>query len=186
MLIAVNTTLAAAAGAVMAMIVAWVMFGKPDLTMALNGALAGLVGITANCDAVINFEAVIIGLVAGVIVVFGILLLDKFQIDDPVGAFPVHGLAGVWGGIATGIFGDYDLVTQVIGSIAIPVTAFVLMAVLFVILKVTGLLRVSPEDEAAGLDITEHGMHAYPPNLITDSSISPAGAPIAVSAGGRT
>ncbi len=186
MLIAVNTTLAAGAGTLMAMILAWILFKKPDLTMALNGALAGLVGITANCDAVSNISAIVIGAVAGVLVVGGILLLDKFKIDDPVGAFPVHGICGMWGGIATGIFGDYNLVTQVIGSVVIPLWAFGTMTLLFLGLKAIGILRVTPEDEAAGLDITEHGMHAYPPSLVVDSTMSPAGAPIPVSAGGRT
>ncbi len=186
MLIAVNTTLAAAAGTVASMILAWILFGKPDLTMALNGALAGLVGITANCDAVTNLEAIIIGVVAGLLVVAGILLLDKLRIDDPVGAFPVHGLCGVWGGIATGIFGEYELSTQIIGSLVIPLWSFVTMALLFLGLKAAGILRVSPEDEQAGLDITEHGMHAYPPALVVDSTMAPAGAPIPVSSGGRS
>ena len=148
MLIAVNTTLAAAAGAVAPMIVAWILFKKPDLTMALNGALAGLVGITANCDAVTNLEAIVIGAVAGVLVVAGILLLDKLRIDDPVGAFPVHGLCGVWGGIATGIFGEYELRRRR-SSVrwSIPLWAFATMAVLFLGLKAVGILRVSPEDE---------------------------------------
>jgi Amt family ammonium transporter len=186
MLIAVNTTLAAAAGAISAMIVAWILFKKPDLTMSLNGALAGLVGITANCDCVANLEAIVIGGVAGVLVVGGILLLDALQIDDPVGAFPVHGLCGMWGGIATGIFGAEKLLgVQLLGSVVIPVWAFVTMAVLFVILKSLGILRVSAEDEAAGLDITEHGMHAYPPALIVDSTMSPAGTPLPSSAGGQ-
>lgn len=195
-LIAVNTTLAAAAGTVVAMVFAWILFKKPDLTMALNGALAGLVGITANCDAVTNVQAVIIGLVAGVLVVLGILLLDRLRIDDPVGAFPVHGLCGVWGGIATGIFGTYTneagelvkyaLGTQVIGSVAVAMWSFLTMLILFLILKSVGILRVTPEDEAAGLDITEHGMHAYPPSLVVDAVSSPAGAPIPVSAGGRS
>ncbi len=185
-LIAVNTTLAAAAGTVSAMLLAWLLFKKPDLTMALNGALAGLVGITANCDAVTNLESLVIGLVAGVLVVGGILLLDKLKIDDPVGAFPVHGLCGVWGGIATGIFGDYSFVTQLKGSLIIPLWAFAAMSVLFLALRVSGLLRVSAEDEAAGLDITEHGMHAYPPSLVVDSTMSPVGSPISVSSGGRT
>lgn len=160
-LIAANTTLAAAAGVVIALITAWVAFGKPDLTMALNGALAGLVGITANCDSVTNGEALIIGGIAGVLVVLGIILLDKAKIDDPVGAWPVHGLCGVWGGIATGIFGDYDLGVQVLGSVVIPLWAFVTMGIVFGVMKATGNLRVSEEEEAIGLDITEHGMPAY-------------------------
>lgn len=161
MLIATNTTLAAAAGGVAAMILGWIMYTKPDISMALNGVLAGLVGITANCDSVSNIEAILIGLIAGLLVVFGILALEKLKIDDPVGAFPVHGLCGIWGGVATGIFGDYNIVTQVIGSVVIPVYAFVTMFILFSFLKVIGQLRVSEEDELKGLDLSEHGMQAY-------------------------
>ena len=161
MLIATNTTLAAAAGGVAAMILGWIMYTKPDISMALNGVLAGLVGITANCDSVSNIEAIVIGVVAGLLVVFGILALEKLKIDDPVGAFPVHGLCGIWGGVATGIFGDYNIVTQVIGSVVIPVYAFITMFILFTILKVIGQLRVSEEDELKGLDLSEHGMQAY-------------------------
>jgi Amt family ammonium transporter len=160
-LIAANTTLAAAAGVVIALITAWAAFGKPDLTMALNGALAGLVGITANCDSVTNGEALLIGGIAGVLVVLGIILLDKAKIDDPVGAWPVHGLCGMWGGIATGIFGDYNLGVQILGSLVIPAWAFITMFIVFAVMKVTGNLRVSEEEEAVGLDITEHGMPAY-------------------------
>ena len=164
MLIATNTTLAAAAGGVAAMLISWIFFKKPDLSMALNGVLAGLVGITANCDQVTNPSAIYIGLIAGVLVVGGILLLDKLRIDDPVGAFPVHGLCGVWGGIATGLFGTAEalsMTSQIIGSLAIPIWAFSTMFVLFLILKASGNLRVSPEEEERGLDITEHGMQAY-------------------------
>ena len=160
-LIAVNTTLAAAAGAVLAMIVSWVLFKKPDLTMALNGALGGLVGITANCDCVSNCEALTIGAVAGILVVAGVLLLDKLKIDDPVGAWPVHGLCGIWGGLATGIFGGHALGVQIVGSLAISAWAFVTMLIIFLILKSIGILRVSAEEEQAGLDVSEHGMHAY-------------------------
>lgn len=161
-LIAVNTTLSAAAGAFLAMLSAWAVFKKPDLSMALNGALAGLVGITANCDCVSNVSAIIIGCVAGVLVVTGIVLLDRLKIDDPVGAWPVHGLCGLWGGIATGIFGaEKDFVAQIIGSAAIAVWAFATMFALFMVLKASGMLRVSREEEMEGLDIGEHGMHAY-------------------------
>lgn len=161
MLIATNTTLAAATGGVAAMILGWVMYGKPDISMALNGVLAGLVGITANCDSVTNVSAIAIGGIAGLLVVFGILALEKLKIDDPVGAFPVHGLCGVWGGVATGIFGDHDLGVQILGSVVIPVYAFVTMFILFTFLKVIGQLRVSEEDELKGLDLSEHGMQAY-------------------------
>ena len=161
MLIAANTTLAAAAGTVAAMLLAWSLFKKPDLTMALNGALAGLVGITANCDSVTNIESIIIGVVAGFLVVGGIMLLEKLKIDDPVGAWPVHGLCGIWGGIATGIFGGHPIIAQVIGSLVIPIWAFFTMFLLFYALKSLDLLRVSEEEEIIGLDISEHQEEAY-------------------------
>jgi Amt family ammonium transporter len=166
MLIALNTTLAASAGAVFALILSWILDKKPDLTMALNGILAGLVGITALPDGVTNGEAIVIGAVAGLIVVGGIKLLEILKIDDPVGAFPVHGLCGLWGGIAVAIFGDYGDETgtwaaQLTGSLVIPVYAFITMFILFSILKAVGLLRVSEEDEMVGLDLSEHGQSAY-------------------------
>lgn len=176
--IALTTTIAAAAGANAAMLIAWLRFGKPDLTMALNGALAGLVGITANCDQVTQVGAIIIGAVAGLLVFSGVLLLEALKIDDPVGAFPVHGLCGLWGGIATGLFGtklptitregveatlsrsEYILV-QVQSSLIIAAWSFVTMLLVFTILKVLGILRVTPEEEIRGLDLSEHGMEAY-------------------------
>jgi Amt family ammonium transporter len=168
--IAVNTTLAAATGAIGAMVLSWVLFKKPDLTMALNGALGGLVGITANCHAVTNPEALVIGAVAGVVVTLAVVALDKLQIDDPVGAFPVHGASGVWGGLATGLFGDgASLVPQLIGTLAICGWALGASLALFFGLKAAGLLRVDAEEELAGLDISEHGMYAYPPQLVVDT-----------------
>jgi len=166
MLIAVNTLLAAGAGGFLAMITTWIMHKKPDLTMAANGLLAGLVGITANCDGVTNVEAIVIGAIAGILVCCGVKLLDKLKIDDPVGAFPVHGLCGIWGGIATALFGSYGegvatLKAQIIGSLAIPIWAFVCMFILFSILKAIGMLRVSKDEELRGLDISEHGEEAY-------------------------
>jgi Amt family ammonium transporter len=159
MLIAVNTTLAAAAGAVAAMILTRLLAHshKVSLSMLLNGALAGLVGITASCDSVTNNEAIIIGLVAGILVVYGGILLQKLKIDDAVGAWPVHGLCGVWGGIATGIFGAHALGVQILGSLVIPLWAFVTMFLFFKVLQQAGVLRVSREQELAGLDIVEHG-----------------------------
>ena len=161
MLIALNTTLAACAGGLVSLIVAWGIFKKPDLSMGLNGVLAGLVGITANCDCVTNVSSIAIGAVAGVLVVLGILMLDKFKIDDPVGAFPVHGICGVWGGIACAVFGGKGWGPQLAGSLIIPAFAFITMFILFSILKSANALRVSPEEETRGLDIGEHGMHAY-------------------------
>lgn len=161
MLIAVNTTLAAAAGGILAMMTTWFIHKKPDLTMALNGILAGLVGITANCDSVTNVEAIVIGIVAGILVTLGVKLLDAIKVDDPVGAFPVHGLCGVWGGLATWIFGGHPMVAQIVGSVVIPIWAFVTMFILFTILKKCNALRVSEEEELRGLDIGEHGEEAY-------------------------
>ena len=161
MLIAANTTIAAAIGGVCAMALSWMLFQKPDISMTMNGILAGLVGITANCDSVTNFEAFLIGGVAGLLVVLGIIALDKLRIDDPVGAFPVHGLCGVWGGLATGIFGGHPMGAQITGSLVIPAYAFITMFALFTVLKAVGILRVSAEEEEQGLDISEHGMQAY-------------------------
>lgn len=168
--IALTTTIAASAGAVAAMFLAWTMFGKPDVTMALNGALAGLVSITANCDRVTQGESVVIGLIGGVLVVLGIMLLDRLKIDDPVGAWPVHGLCGVWGGLATGIFGNLPdgiesqgafFLVQLKATVIICAWAFATMFLLFGLLKGMGVLRVSENEEQKGLDISEHGMQAY-------------------------
>jgi Amt family ammonium transporter len=179
--IALTTTLAAAAGAVVALAVGWAIFSKPDLTMALNGVLGGLVAITANCDRVAQWESLVIGAVGGALVVLGIVLLDKLKIDDPVGAWPVHGLCGVWGGLATGIFGDLPdgiesvgsfIVVQLIATVVICVWAFVTMGIVFFVLKAIGLLRVSPEEEQAGLDVSEHGMQAYPSDAVTGGVVT--------------
>ena len=176
--IAVNTTLAAAAGAVIATLLSWGLFGKPDLTMSLNGALGGLVGITACCDAFTNEWAILVGAVAGGLVVAGVLMLEKARIDDPVGAWPVHGLCGVWGCMALGILpnthleeGSTSFMTQLIGTGSYCLWAFILMAVVFIVLKALGMLRVSAEEEQAGLDVSEHGMHAYPADSIGGSPV---------------
>jgi Amt family ammonium transporter len=161
MLVAVNTTLAAGAGAVAALSLSWFLLKRPDLGSALNGALAGLVSITANCDAVTNTESMMIGVVGGVLVVLATMLLEKAKIDDPVGAWPVHGVGGLWGGLATAIFGGYALTTQIIGSVSIAAWAFATCFALFSLLKAMDQLRVSPEEEEIGLDLTEHGAEAY-------------------------
>ncbi len=161
--VAVNTLLGAAAGALTAMIVSVAMTKKPDLSIALNGMLAGLVGITANADVITNVEAIIIGGIAGPIVVAGMVLLEKLRIDDPVGAWPVHGLCGIWAGIATGIFGDgANLGVQMLGTVVYCVWAFVLMFGVFSALKAVGWLRVDETEELEGLDISEHGAVNYP------------------------
>lgn len=165
---AVTTSLAAAAGGFIAAMISWVMYGKPDLTMGLNGVLGGLVGITACCDCMSDVQSIIVGGIAGALVIFGIWLLDTLKIDDPVGAWPVHGLCGIWGCIAIGIFpngyteaGDTNFATQLSSALIICAWAFVTMFILFSVLKAVGLLRVSPEEEQTGLDISEHGLAAY-------------------------
>ncbi len=170
----VTTTLAAAAGGTAAMFVAWAnpAYGRPDPGMTLNGCLAGLVGITAGCANVNNYGAVIIGLVAGAIVVFSVVLVDRMRIDDPVGAISVHGVAGVWGLVAVGLLdtsggllfggGVDQLVSQLIGAVSIVAWTFVTSSVVFWAIKLTVGLRVRPEVEIAGLDRIEHGTEAYP------------------------
>ena len=159
----VTTALAAAAGALGAIIISWLFLKKPDLSMALNGILAGLVGITAGADAMSILSAIIVGLIAGVIVVFSIVTLDKLKIDDPVGAISVHGTCGLWGTWAVAIFGNVgaSLVTQIVGSLLVAGAAFAFSAIVFTILKGTLGIRVGEETEAKGLDVEEHGAPAY-------------------------
>lgn len=169
--IAVTTNLAAAAGGVAATLTAWVMSGKPDLSMIINGILAGLVGITAGCAGASFFGAVIIGLIAGVLVVFSVGFFDSIKIDDPVGAISVHLVCGMWGTLAVGLFdttsglfyggGIGQLISQVIGIVAIGLFTVVFSAIVWTILKSAFGLRVSAEEELKGLDIGEHGMEAY-------------------------
>lgn len=162
--VAVNTLLAACAGAFLAMVTSSFIGGKPDISYALNGMLAGLVGITACADVVTNAEAIVIGAIAGPLVVGAMLLLEKLQIDDPVGAWPVHGACGVWGGIATAIFGGagISLGVQLLGSLVYAGWAFGIMFALFTLLKKLSWLRVSEQEEIEGLDIGEHGAIGYP------------------------
>ena len=161
-----NTNMAAASGAVAALILTQMVYGKVDLTMVLNGALAGLVSITAEPLAPTLLLALIIGAVGGVIVVFTVPLLDKLRIDDVVGAIPVHGFAGIWGTIAVVLTGGYHgeaaLGTQLLGIAAIVGATFVLSLVVWFILKAVIGIRVDEESEVAGLDTSELGMDAYP------------------------
>ena len=158
-----NTNMAAAAGAVTALILTQAMYKKPDLTMVLNGALAGLVSITAEPLAPTLFGSLWIGAVGGVIVVLTVPMLDKMKIDDVVGAIPVHLFAGIWGSIAVVFYnGEASIVTQITGIIAYGVFTFVASLVLWFILKAAMGLRVSEEAEIAGLDMSEMGMEAYP------------------------
>jgi len=158
----VTTAIAAAAGIVGAMATTWTVHKHPDVTMVLNGALAGLVGITAGADVVSVLSAVIIGLVAGVVVVFSVMMLDRWKLDDPVGAISVHLTCGIWGTLAVGIFSpDFGIVTQLIGVAGYGVVAFLSALALFVGIKATIGLRVSEDDERRGLDLSEHNMEAY-------------------------
>ncbi|MBD3380073.1 MAG: ammonium transporter [Candidatus Omnitrophica bacterium] len=175
--IAVTTNLAAAAGAVAAMITVWLQFGKPDVSMSLNGALAGLVGITAGCANVSPSSAIIIGAVAGILVVFSVEFIDKvLRIDDPVGAVSVHGVCGAWGTLAVGLFaqeaygganglffggGLSQLITQAVGVGSVFLWTFGAAFALFGIIKLTMGLRASDEEQLKGLDIGEHGMESY-------------------------
>lgn len=170
--VAVTTNLAAAAGAIAAMFTAWAVLKKPDGSMALNGALAGLVAITAPCYTVSPIGALIIGLIAGILVVFSVLFIDRvLKVDDPVGAVSVHGVNGAFGTLAIGLFnvegglfygGGFKLLgIQALGVLAAFVWAFGLGLLLFYVIKKTVGLRVSEEEELQGLDIGEHGMEAY-------------------------
>ncbi|QFT61493.1 ammonium transporter [Roseivivax sp. THAF30] len=156
-----NTNMAAASGAVAALILTQVMYKKPDLTMTLNGALAGLVSITAEPLAPSLFGALLTGAVGGVIVVFTVPLLDKLKIDDVVGAIPVHLFAGIWGTLAVAFYtGNWG--AQIMGIVSIGIFTFVVSAIVWFILKALGGIRVSEEAEIAGLDMSELGMEAYP------------------------
>ena len=164
--IVVNTTLSAAAGAVMVMLVTYFRREKLELTLMLNGAIGGLVGITASCNKVFFLEAIFIGAISGLIVILGVILLVRLKIDDPVGAWPVHGLCGIWGGVAYAVLGyaGEQWFWQILGSVAIPLWSFVTMLLLFgglhLLLKLLRShygIRVSPKEEMAGLDEHHHG-----------------------------
>ena len=170
--IAVTTNLAAAAGAIAAMLTSWIVEKKPDGSMMLNGALAGLVGITAGCASVSPFGSIAIGLGAGTLVVLSVIFIDRIlKVDDPVGAVSVHGVCGAFGTLAVGLFavdgglfygGGFKLLgVQTLGVITAFAWAFGLGLFLFNFIKVTIGLRVSEEEELRGLDIGEHGMEAY-------------------------
>ncbi len=158
-----NTNAAASGGLIAALIVARIMFGKADLTMAVNGALAGLVAITAEPADPSPLLSTIIGAVGGVLVVFSILALDKMKIDDPVGAISVHGVVGIWGVLAV-LLSDSDatFVGQIVGLLTIFVWVFVTSLIVWFIIKAIMGIRVSEEEEFEGVDISECGMEAYP------------------------
>jgi Amt family ammonium transporter len=180
--VALNTNLAAAAGVIGAMTTAWIVIRKPDLSMMLNGAIGALVAITAACAFVAPWAAIVIGLVAGAIVVLGVLLVERVGIDDPVGALAAHGMAGVWGTLSLGLLtvpklaesldwgqaglfyggGLHQLGVQVLGLVAVGAFTFTTSFVVLWAMKVTVGIRAEPAVEAAGLDVSEHGMWGYP------------------------
>ncbi|MCF6269399.1 MAG: ammonium transporter [Melioribacteraceae bacterium] len=165
-LVFVTTSLAASAGAIGAMTASWGFLKKPDLTMTLNGILAGLVGITAGADLMSPTESIIIGFIAGVIVVFAVVLFDKIKVDDPVGAISVHLVCGIFGTLAVGIWGDKaglgQLWNQLIGVVSIGLFVVAATSAIWFGLKKTMGIRVSEEEEYEGLDIGEHAMESYP------------------------
>ena len=158
-----NTNAAAAGGVIAALIIARVLFGKADLTMALNGALAGLVAITAGPDTPSPLAATIIGAVGGALVVFSILTLDKLKIDDPVGAISVHGVVGIWGLLAVPFTNDGATFTgQIVGGLTIFTWVFGASLITWYVIKLIMGIRVSEEEEFEGTDLSECGMEAYP------------------------
>lgn len=182
--VATTTTMAAGAGASSAMFISWMRSGKSDLSLALNGVLGGLVGITAGAATIEPWGAVVIGLISGAVIVYGVALLDRLHIDDPVGAVPVHLFNGIWGTLAVGLFssqrlmddgygitehyglllggGANILVVNAIGVASVAVWTVVTSSIVFLAIKATVGLRVTPEEEDIGLDVGEHGMEAYP------------------------
>ncbi len=163
-LVFVTTSLAAASGIIGAMAAAWLITKKPDLSMILNGSLAGLVGITAGADVISPANSVVVGLIAGVLVVVSVIFLDKLTIDDPVGAISVHLTCGIWGTLAVGIFSsnaEHTLYKQFAGVVGYGVFCAFSAAVIFLVIKAIMGLRVPAEEEMRGLDVGEHGMEAY-------------------------
>jgi ammonium transporter, Amt family len=180
--VALTTNLAAGAGALGGVLVSWLVIKKPDLSMMLNGVIAALVAVTAACGFVAPWAAILIGLVAGAIAVLGVLLVERIRIDDPIGAVAVHGMAGVWGTLATGIFAVpalaenlatgtgglwytgsfHQLGVQAVGLGAVGVFTFAASFGALSTMKALWGIRVEPEVETAGLDVSEHGMWGYP------------------------
>ena len=187
--VALNTALAASAGAVAATLISWMALGKPDITTILNGALAGLVAITASCAFVDVWASVVIGFIAGVLVFYSTRFFEKRRIDDPIFALSVHGAAGVWGTLSTGFFATKELATvgkpglfygggfeqlgvQLMGVVACGVFAFVVSYAILFIMKKAGGIRVTEEEEIMGLDMSEHGSYGYPEQMMLDQSKS--------------
>jgi len=181
-MIFVNTNLAAAAGCVLAMASSWLKFGKPEVGMSLNGALAGLVAITAGCANVTPTSSIMIGAIAGVAVVYAVLFFDRRKIDDPVGAISVHGVCGAWGTLAAGIFDMHGFSLGVVGVQLLGMATcfawtFPLAFGLFKAIDLTIGLRVAPEEELEGLDHVEHGGSAYPDFEVSSTNTASGGLP---------
>jgi Amt family ammonium transporter len=174
-LVLVTTCLAAAAGGLVAMLVSSTWLGKPDLSMALNGILAGLVGITAGADQMAMGSAILIGGIAGGIVVVSVVFFDRIKIDDPVGAISVHLVCGIWGTLAVGLFGAMagfgQFMIQLGGVVVYGAGSLAISGVLFTAIRLAMGLRVSEEEELEGLDLAEHGQHAYDLDTGTGTSI---------------
>ena len=183
--LAVLTAFAAASGGVGGMVTSWIMGGKPDVSMAGNGILAGLVAICSGIGELSAFGTIVTGFIAGILVVVSVLGIERLKIDDPVGAFSVHGVCGFWGLLATGLFSTVSpvngadesagllygggaglFIDQLIGGVVIAVFVLVTAGALFTALKAAGLLRVSEEEETAGLDVSEHGSPGYGPDIL--------------------
>jgi len=172
---AVTTTLAACAGSLGAMLTAWVVVGKPDVGFTINGALAGLVGITAGTAAISFGLSIVTGLIAGVIMVLSVIGLERLGFDDPVGAISVHGTSGLWGLIAVALFSaEANLGDQLIGAAAIIAWAFITSFIVFKGIDLLVGMRVSPEEERAGLDRSEHGGEAYPEFIFQEQVAAPS------------
>ncbi|MFC4802782.1 ammonium transporter [Neobacillus sp. GCM10023253] len=188
--VAINTNLAAAAGTVAAMMISWMVLGKADVPMMLNGALAGLVAITASCAFVETWAAVVIGFIAGILVFYSIRFFEKGKIDDPIAALSVHGTAGVWGTLSTGFFATKELATvgqpglfyggglhqlgvQAMGVLVCGAFAFIVSFILLKIMKTAmNGLRVTEEEEIIGLDMSEHGSYGYPELLKSEQRLN--------------
>jgi Amt family ammonium transporter len=170
---AVTTTLAACAGAMSAMFAAWIITGKPEVGFTLNGVLAGLVAITAGPDVISSSGSILVGLIGGVIMVLSVIGLERLGLDDPVGAISVHGTVGLWGVLAVGIFGGGSIVDQAVGAGAIILWTFVTSFAVFKLVDVLVGIRVSPEEELAGLDRSEHGTDVYPEFVFQEQVAAP-------------
>jgi ammonium transporter, Amt family len=185
--VALNTNLAAAAGAVAATLISWMVLGKPDVPNILNGALAGLVAITASCAFVNTWGAVVIGFIAGLLVFYSARFLEKKKIDDPIFALSVHGTAGVWGTLSTGFFATEELATvgapglfygggfgqlgvQLLSVVTAGLYAFIVAFIILAVMKKMMGIRVTEEEEIMGLDISEHGSYGYPEQFVENET----------------